>query len=580
MITRQYTTAQKRALSQVGNGAGRYDINPPFLALTPAGEPELYLNTLIGLSIRWLDQTALSAFFASYGDDPRQQDLDVIVWLGLENCLYEKELPHRPILSKMRRDYAAKFRGSANNLSRQQMMAMSAQVFTQRKARWEHVLGKESTLLPGERKLFGELMVPGSFTTDEVIERLRNVLATSFHVRFHDGTDDGKRRITPRMADVLSKILYRETRQRDSLLVRNGDSNAPAGKSRVLERGRRVQVQDERDGAYIRGIFGKPLYTDHEMDILNSELCQGDDAYCHLYIAGSRPGEGSESDREVAKVLADMEAQEKKNKAFYEKNAFAAASGIRSLAAQLDTILATYASPLPERSVSGRLEAPLAYRLALFQDPMVFTRPGDETEKHIRIDLLLDASASRLRAQEMIAAQTVVLAKSLLSVHVPVRVLAFRSLRGYTVLQCLKGYDEKDTSGIFSYFASGWNRDSLALKTVGRLILSDDPSEEDAHVLFVLTDANPDDSTHIPGEGTHLDEEYEGAAAVRDTADAVHGLRKKKIRTLALYLGSTAHVDNLHLIYGNTDTAVRNLETLSSRVADLLSGALTQADGT
>ena len=115
---------------------------------------------------------------------------------------------------------------------------------------------------------------------------------------------------------------------------------------------------------------------------------------------------------------------------------------------------------------------------------------------------------------------------------------------------------------------------------MGRLILSDDPSEEDAHVLFVLTDANPDDSTHIPGEGTHLDEEYEGAAAVRDTADAVHDLRKKKIRTLALYLGSTAHVDNLHLIYGNTDTAVRNLETLSSRVADLLSGALTQADGT
>ena len=86
------------------------------------------------------------------------------------------------------------------------------------------------------------------------------------------------------------------------------------------------------------------------------------------------------------------------------------------------------------------------------------------------MDLLLDASASRLHCQEVIAAQGVILAESLANCGIPVRVSAFSSLRGYTVLRVLKSFADKNRQNIFRYFASGWNRDGLALRAAGDLI--------------------------------------------------------------------------------------------------------------
>lgn len=118
-------------------------------------------------------------------------------------------------------------------------------------------------------------------------------------------------------------------------------------------------------------------------------------------------------------------------------------------------------------------------------DPYVFERPGDEVEHDLSVDILLDASASRLNSQEEIASQAYVIAKSLEKCHVPVQVSAFRSLRGYTVLQLLKQYKDARCEGIFGYYAAGWNRDGLALKTASlrrctRTVLSHTPAKNPA----------------------------------------------------------------------------------------------------
>lgn len=209
---------------------------------------------------------------------------------------------------------------------------------------------------------------------------------------------------------------------------------------------------------------------------------------------------------------------------------------------------------------------------------MVFTRPGDESEHRIKIDILLDASASRLNVQEMISAQTYVLVKSLEKCHVPVRVMTFRSLKGYTVLQVLKSYSDKSADGLLSYYAAGWNRDGLALSTAGRLIRESDKEDDGCeHVLFILTDANPDDSTHIPASGgMGLDREYEGTDAVIDTAETVKNLRQQGIHTAAVFLGSTAYADNVNLIYGTQYVTVKNIEILASRIASLFQMTLTE----
>ena len=103
-------------------------------------------------------------------------------------------------------------------------------------------------------------------------------------------------------------------------------------------------------------------------------------------------------------------------------------------------------------------------------DDRVFLCAEEENHPAFTVDLLLDASASRLHCQEVIAAQGAILAESLANCGIPVRVSAFSSLRGYTVLRVLKGFADKNRQNIYRYFASGWNRDGLALRAAGDLI--------------------------------------------------------------------------------------------------------------
>ncbi|MGI6075484.1 MAG: hypothetical protein ACOYD9_03855 [Pyramidobacter sp.] len=589
MIRRQYSALEKRALNQVCTAAERYDFDPPFLAAAPAGEPDLYLNTIIGLAVRWLDLNRLQEFFKFYEGSLRCEELDVLVWLALENCLFEKEAPFRPVLPALRKAHALEFMRRIGALSRQETMALSLRVYEQRQYRWCAVLGRPRPVMGrAARELAGELQFPGTLETDEVIARLRRILEERFGVK-GGGGGHVEFAVSRRVGDLLRKIMHSETRQTDWLLLRRGvPSDAKSGRARLLSRGRVRLALGQDDDAYIRACFGRPLCTEGELNILNEQLCRGAHQNCRLYLAGAA-GSDAEAQtrlegrgkREAERLQKDLAAQTERNKAYFEGHAVQIASAVRSLTAALDTVLATYREPLPERSPRGRLDGRRCWRLPLFQDRRVFTRRVDEAERRIHVHILLDASASRLNYQEVIAAQTCVIVKSLENLQVPVGVYAFRSLRGFTVLQQLKARTARGPAGLFHYFAAGWNRDSLALSAMNRLIHEDGGDfQACAHVLFVLTDANPDDSVPMPPQnGAFLSRDYKGDAAVADTAEMVRGLRQSGIHTAAVYLGSSAHADNLRFIYGTEFASVRNIEALASRVGTLLASTLTELKG-
>ena len=83
---------------------------------------------------------------------------------------------------------------------------------------------------------------------------------------------------------------------------------------------------------------------------------------------------------------------------------------------------------------SGNLDPERVWRAPLLDDSRVFRCAEEENQPSFTVDLLLDASASRLHCQEVIAAQGAILAESLSRCHIPVRVSSFCSLRGYTCL--------------------------------------------------------------------------------------------------------------------------------------------------
>ncbi len=565
MIKKNYTGSARRARNIIWNAAGRYDFDPPFMAFFSNGHPDQYFNMVAGLVQKWLDMDRLWDFFQSYGGDRRADEFDDYLWLGLENCVYEKELPERPILEALRCERGERFFAEQQQLSRQQMEYQSMPVLTQQEYRWAGVCGRRGPLLtPREKRIAEALRFSGALDTDGVLDAMRSFLQGFF--RFTPGESaETRHRATP-----LAKLLFKhEHRRRDRLLVRvgTGEGDHPkAMQQRHAGLGRHVGPGPE-DEAYVRAVFGRCCLTDSEMRILENELCVGDDGLCRLWVTR---GESTDTqDRDALEVRESASRQKKLNEAFRSEHATMVAGSVRALSTRIDTIFSSCFKHLPEPARAGRIRPEAAYRLPVLNDAAVFLKDGEETEPELCVDLLLDASQSRMHSQEVLATEGYIIARSLEKLRIPVRVCAFRSIRSYTVLEILKDWKQSDCEGLMRYFAGGWNRDGLAVETLGRL---DDGAvlRDRQHILLVLTDGSPNDSTPLPSSGLLLEREYEGEAAVRSAQDAVRRLREKGVRVGAVFHGNTSHLENVHRIYGHAYVRIQKANQLAQGVSDLL----------
>ena len=200
----------------------------------------------------------------------------------------------------------------------------------------------------------------------------------------------------------------------------------------------------------------------------------------------------------------------------------------------------------------------------------MFRCAEEENQPSFTVDLLLDASASRLHCQEVIAAQGTILAQSLAACSIPVRVSSFCSLRGYTVLRVLKGFADKSLQGIDQYFASGWNRDGLALRAAGDLV-SFDPGPAPRHLLILLTDASPNDSRRVlPSPEQPLGCDYGGSYGVDDAAAEVRTLRRNGLRVSAVFMGEDSSSHDAERIYGKNLARIRGMDQLARAAGRLI----------
>ena len=565
MIKKNYTGSARRARNIIWNAAGRYDFDPPFMAFFANGHPDQYFNMVVGFVQKWLDLPRLWDFFLSYEGDRRADELDDLLWLGLENCVYEKELRERPILESLRRERGKLFFVEQQQMSVQQMEYQSMPVYNQQEYRWASVCSRHTPLLSArEKRMAQALLFSGELDTDGVIAAMQAFLLDFFRITPGEAIQKHHK------ATPLARLLLRhEHKRRDRLLVRagTGEGDHPkAVQQRHAGLGRHVGPGPE-DEQYVRAVFGRCCLSDQEMRILENELCIGDDGLCRLWVT---KGELSDTaNRDALEVRESAARQKGLNERFCADNAAMIEGSVRALATRIDTIFSSYFRHIPENARGGRIRPEAAWRLPVLDDTMVFLKDGEETEPEICVDLLLDASQSRMHSQEVLSAEGYMIARSLEKLHIPVRVCAFRSIRSYTVLELLKDWRDHDCRGLHRYFAGGWNRDGLAVETLGRL--NDAPEMQGRQrILLVLTDGSPNDSTPLPSSGLIMEREYEGEAAVKSAQDAVKRLRDTGVRIGAVFHGNTSHLENVHRIYGHAYVRIQKANQLAQGVGDLL----------
>ena len=588
MLERGYSREQRRALNVIWNASGRYDWQPLFMAFEPNGESDFYFNTIVGLCTKFLGEERIAALFAGTERASRHEEFDDLLWLGLENYAFGREKDSRTVLAQLRSAHAARFFRDQQDLSRQQQMLQSSVCYDMQAWRWSKVLGKRQPLLSAKgRRMAAALELDAALDGDAVIAALNDFLKTFFH--YDAPAHRGERAMAP--TDLLRQLLRRERSNVDRLVVRVGVCRERDWRLRHeahMPFERHSSAVAEQDRAYIETMFGCCSWSETALRALENKLCVDEDQYCRLWITASAPAaEAVHSpllnvhDRAA---LHDAHEQAVRNRAYIQSHGVSYASSVRSLSAQLDRIFSSFAVPLPENGKVGALRTDVAYRLPILRDANVFLRPGDERDPQVSVTLLLDASSSRMNTQEIIAAQSCILSEALEKNHIPVQVLSFRSLRGYTVLQQLKGYTERGRSHITDYYTGGWNRDSLALRAAAELMEKNDPAATvgsgNHRVLLVLTDAGPNDSTRIPPRGKDIfAHEYEGEAAAEATANAVKELRRQGLFVGAIYYGSNTNLESLHRFYGQQAVRIRSLEQIANAASYLLELMLRQLDG-
>lgn len=613
---------RKRAENLVWTAAGDYAFTPDFLSFTEDGHADLYMNLVIGLAHKWLGNPT-EALLEEVAESRRAAILSDTLWLGIESYVYARELPSRPALAALRTQHAEAYFVRLQNLNRQQWMAENKRLLDQQTIRWSRVLGRKTRVYAPDRKaLAAALELDPALSADEVAVTLRTILTRFFAYRGEAEVKPVHIRLNAVEAWVLQHVFRTEHQHIDTLMMKNTYAANASAATQVASDGKHGGAGATGERAYITACFGRSLYTDEELQQLEARLCVGGHRGCHVYVTdgkfGTDSSRGGFFDSETAKVRQDSAQQELANRRFFESEGELARSLVRRLSARLELTLSDLRENVAVHAPMGRLDPVRAWRMPIVHDPDVFEKQRPEREMPLDVTLLLDASASRMQMQEQLAAEAWILAEALKNCHVPAAVWNFRSLRGYTVLEKMKDFSERDCAHLFHFYAAGWNRDGLGLRLAAEELLhgscrnfaaearstgmpADGALEAQKatmpaghsdvrnhsmpvaggspgsrkHILIVLTDASPDDSTRLSAcEKYPFGAAYEGRPAVDAAADAIAEMRAQGILVYGLFLGRTENLESLSLMYGHHQVRIHDIGQLARAAGEIFTKAV------
>ena len=263
-------------------------------------------------------------------------------------------------------------------------------------------------------------------------------------------------------------------------------------------------------------------------------------------------------------------AQRQETEAVYEKDRHIYERSVFELREIIRKNLLDDSSQESVHAANGAIDTGLLWRHVILGDDRIFKKNSFEQENSFAVDILLDMSGSQQDRQAEVAIQGFLIAEALTQLRIPTRVMGFCNLFHYQIIRIFRDYKDepKENREIFSYKAGGSNRDGFALRYVFETM---EDIESDTKVLIVLSDGMPNDLLSIgldANKGAVAD--YEGEAAVYDTAAEVLQGKLKQRAVLGVFTGEDKELDQEKLIFGTDFVRIKDLERFSVVVGKYL----------
>ena len=554
---------RRRAENIIWNAARIHDFTPDFKAYDADARADLYWNTIIGAVRRHYDYPKIEELFRGFQAEEDSDVYEGLLWLGLENAVFEKEREERPVLESLRRDYAEHYLAqlfTTHDLPFYDTMAL---------AHYRRALGLENKLDPYTENLLDELEFSRDMSTEEIVERARDLFERWFQIRLKEKEAERKKRRIPfglRKGKTV-KGRYRKF----GLGFADHPSNIYGGQ-RVGPQGNEEQrltsMSAQELRAFMEAKYGKSAFNSRETAELERSVCTGNHAACHVLITRGEKGsakiqngfEALKREREAKQIEA--------NRLFYTKHLAQRRTSIERLSGKIQNSVLLHLQPSPVRANSGALEGGRAWRALHLNDERVFIREEQNDVGDLSVDILLDASTSQKNRQEIVSNQGFVIAESLDRCNIPCRVMSFCSMTGYTILRIFRDYRERGANDrIFEYVSNGCNRDGLGIRMAHHLMQK---QSCDHKILIVLSDAKPNDVVRMRPKESDEFVNYELQQGIRDTAFEVRSARADGIAVICVFTGDDEDVPSAKLIYGRDFARIQSLDKLADTVGMLL----------
>ena len=559
---------KRRAENIIWTCAGSYGFSPDFKAFDREGRAILYWNCILGAARFHYDYARFDPLFAAF---EREEDADTYVglfWLGLENAVFPREAARRPVLAQLRLQYAQDFVAAADAGERcteddyRLLDALSL-------AHWQRVLGEEPRMSAYDIALLDELEFGSGLSTEEIAARAGELFHRWFQIRARERREQRSFR--------LPGLQKRKQTTRNGRLRRFGGgflerSRSPGGGTAVggqteNELATRMSASELR--AFMETKFGRSLYSPREQAEAERSLCIGSHKGCHLLLTAGEACQKSQIQNAFEALSRQQEAaQIRRNRQYYQANLARNRTAISQLSDKIRNSALLHLQPALVKANSGVLNGRLIWRAAVLCDESVFLRRENDDAGALCVDLLLDASTSQKNRQETISTQAYIIAEALTRCGIPVRVMSFCSMTGYTILRIFRDYRKiADNSRIFEYVSNGCNRDGLAIRAAHHLI---NRENYDHKLLIVLSDVKPNDVVKIRDAGSGENTDYEKRAGLRDTALEVRSARSDGIAVLCIFTGEDEDLVSAQLVYGRDFVRIRSMDQLADSVGLLI----------
>lgn len=531
---------------------------------------EIYKNIISGFIFKTFDIKILDSFFAYLKkENPFYEDFRFITNLLMEEISFKKLSEENLVIGDFQKDYAKKklykYRShDPKNLSEQIEKAYYGKVFD-----------KPIIEGPTFKAIYNAIFKIDTLDTNILIDELNKVFKSYF--RF-DRTKEDQDLFNEMVSENEAKDFKTDeeipSEYSDDLLneqfaigsaeftgnIYYEDKKEDLNKNLIFLNSTKDDYHSSNE--FIEDFFGKSILPLKKVESIEREVAKGIHAGKKLYFT-----KGKYTNKANARFYQKKRKEQYEiNKTYIENNFAINHRNINELSLAIKNSLQTFEDFVDVVKEYGTIDSSKVWRAPIIHDYDVFKSMENDDVTKFKVDLVIDASASQIDRQHIIANEAYIIAKAMDEVGIPIRITGFSTLRDHTIFTLYRDYMEKEKNlEIYNFFAAGSNRDGLAFKTIRYLIGKE---EDTKNIIIVLSDGKPNDERANINTVKLLEkDQYTGNVAIEDTAFEIRNLRNDEISVLGVFTGENEDVENAKLIYNKDFVRITKLENFSKVVS-------------